>query len=207
MPTWPSGSKASTANVDAGTDSITSARADIKQNFDNVNTIIDTFNITTPSDGDLLQYSSSSGLWEQVASSTIGNQTSFAVFNMTATEELVAGTIYRKAINIQVDPSGLIDQDSTGQFTFNLASGTYMFMPMNILAADTVSNPNFYNETDAVSLLLGNFNEIASTGESLLQFVTPTVTLGATKTISLRMTASVSGDRFHNGSYLLIKLA
>jgi len=48
MPTWPSGSKASTANVDAGSDSITSARADIKQNFDNVNDIIDFYDPTGP---------------------------------------------------------------------------------------------------------------------------------------------------------------
>ena len=38
---WPSGSKAGTTNVDAGTDSVSNARADIKQNIDNVNTIID----------------------------------------------------------------------------------------------------------------------------------------------------------------------
>ena len=36
---WPSGTKAVTTNVDAGTDSVTSARGDIKQNIDNVNTI------------------------------------------------------------------------------------------------------------------------------------------------------------------------
>ena len=40
---WPNASKASTANVDAGTDSISNARADIKQNIDNVNEIIDEF--------------------------------------------------------------------------------------------------------------------------------------------------------------------
>lgn len=72
MPTWPSGSKASTNNVDEGTDLISNARADIKQNFDNVNDIIDTFNISSPNNGDLLQYSSSSGQWEQVASSSVG---------------------------------------------------------------------------------------------------------------------------------------
>ena len=42
---WPSGSKAGTTNVDADTDNISNARADIKQNIDNVNDIIDTFNI------------------------------------------------------------------------------------------------------------------------------------------------------------------
>tara|TARA_Y100001938_G_C7984100_1_gene375956 strand:- start:367 stop:861 length:495 start_codon:yes stop_codon:yes gene_type:complete len=40
---WPNASKASTANVDAGTDSVSNARADIKQNIDNVNQIIDEF--------------------------------------------------------------------------------------------------------------------------------------------------------------------
>ena len=57
---WPSGTKASTNNVDAPNDLVANARADIKQNIDNVNAIIDEFNISSPSDGDLLQYSSSS---------------------------------------------------------------------------------------------------------------------------------------------------
>ena len=52
---WPSGTKAPTTNVDAGTDSITSARADIKQNIDNVNEIITHLNISSPNNGDLLQ--------------------------------------------------------------------------------------------------------------------------------------------------------
>jgi len=72
MPTWPSGTKASTTNVDQGSDQISSARADIKQNIDNVNDIIDTFNISSPTDGDLLQYSTSTGKWEQVASTSVG---------------------------------------------------------------------------------------------------------------------------------------
>tara|TARA_A100001011_G_scaffold395914_1_gene492284 strand:+ start:680 stop:1177 length:498 start_codon:yes stop_codon:yes gene_type:complete len=45
---WPSGSKAGTTNVDAGTDSVSNARADIKQNIDNVNTIIDFYDATGP---------------------------------------------------------------------------------------------------------------------------------------------------------------
>ena len=76
---WPSGSKAPTTNVDAGTDSITSARADIKQNIDNVNDIIDHLNISSPTDGDVLKYSSSSGKWEQVASTSISSNTKFEI--------------------------------------------------------------------------------------------------------------------------------
>ena len=45
---WPSGTKAVTTNVDAGTDSVTSARGDIKQNIDNVNTIIDFYDASGP---------------------------------------------------------------------------------------------------------------------------------------------------------------
>ena len=43
MTTWPSSTKASTANVDSGYDKPRLARPDIKQNIDNVNDIIDYF--------------------------------------------------------------------------------------------------------------------------------------------------------------------
>ena len=44
MPTFPSISAASTANVDNGSDSISLARPDIKTTLDNVNSIISTYN-------------------------------------------------------------------------------------------------------------------------------------------------------------------
>lgn len=59
---WPSSTKASTANVDAGSDSISLARPDIKQNIDNVNSIIDEFNIASPSVGQTLVYDGS--VWQ-----------------------------------------------------------------------------------------------------------------------------------------------
>ena len=64
MATWPSGSKASTANLDAGTDSPRLARADIKQNVDNVNAIIDMFNISSPTNGQILKYNASNTRFE-----------------------------------------------------------------------------------------------------------------------------------------------
>lgn len=64
MATWPSGTKASTANLDAGTDKPSLARPDIKQNVDNVNSIIDMFNITSPSDGQILKYNLSNTRFE-----------------------------------------------------------------------------------------------------------------------------------------------
>ena len=64
MATWPSGTKASTTNLDAGTDSPASARADIKQNTDNVNSIIDMFNIATPSNNQILKYNTTNTRFE-----------------------------------------------------------------------------------------------------------------------------------------------
>lgn len=67
MATWPSGSKASTANLDAGTDKPSLARPDIKQNVDNVNDIIDMFNITSPTNGQILKYNTSNSRFELAA--------------------------------------------------------------------------------------------------------------------------------------------
>ena len=67
MATWPSGSKASTTNLDAGTDRPSLARADIKQNVDNVNSIIDMFNIATPSNEQILKYNAGNSRFELVA--------------------------------------------------------------------------------------------------------------------------------------------
>ena len=64
MATWPAGSKAGTTNLDAGTDSPRLARPDIKQNVDNVNAIIDMFNIDSPSANQILKYNSSNARFE-----------------------------------------------------------------------------------------------------------------------------------------------
>ena len=72
MPTWPSGTKAGTTNVDNPNDLVVDARADIKQNIDNVNDIIDTFSITSPNDGDVLQYNSTAGTFSPVAGVGVG---------------------------------------------------------------------------------------------------------------------------------------
>lgn len=74
---WPKNTKASTNNVDEGTDLISNARGDIKQNIDNVNSMIDTFDIGGDSagqiaDGDILKYNSSASAFQPVASTAIG---------------------------------------------------------------------------------------------------------------------------------------
>jgi hypothetical protein len=79
MATWPTGTKASTANLDAGTDSPRLARPDIKQNVDNVNAIIDMFNIDGPTNGQILKYNTSNARFELDTDAT-GSATAATTF-------------------------------------------------------------------------------------------------------------------------------
>ena len=67
MPTWPAGTKASTDNLDQGSDSPRLARADLLQNVQNVNAIIDTFNISGPTNGQILKYSTANARFDLAA--------------------------------------------------------------------------------------------------------------------------------------------
>ncbi len=93
MATWPSGSKAGTTNLDAGTDSPRLARPDIKQNVDNVNAIIDMFNIDSPSANQVLKYNNSNARFE--LGSDTGSNGIKIVGDDSATITIAdAGTLY-----------------------------------------------------------------------------------------------------------------
>jgi len=206
---WPSGSKAPTTNVDSGTDSITSARADIKQNIDNVNDIIDHLNISSPTDGDVLKYSSSSGKWEQVASTSISSNTKFAVFNRasTGTDELVSGTTYRAGLNVHLDPDSIMGaMDSAGGNTFDLSAGSYIIMPMSIMADSNTADISLWNDTDDSLILTGSWDQVHNIDEAILEFLNPTFTLAGTKTCSWRQTYSGMTLGSYAGTHLLIKI-
>ena len=90
MATWPT-SSASTANLDAGTDKPSLARADLKTNVDNTNAIIDMFNVTaSPANNQILKYSSSTTKFEMVAAPTSG-MTSFTVAGDSGTQTVEDG--------------------------------------------------------------------------------------------------------------------
>lgn len=153
MPTWPSATKASTANVDAGTDQISLARADIKQNIDNVNDIIDTFNIAAPSNGDLMQYSSSTSKWEKVSATSVSTKVKIA--NLTIKSGVNAGVLiggtYRLDILSKSDPDNfitLLDVDSAGEYArFSLAAGTYGMHTQFLAGSSGNAEPLLYNVT------------------------------------------------------------
>ena len=75
MATWPSSSKAGTTHLDSGSDSPRLARVDIKQNVDNVNDIIDMFDIDSPTNTQILKYNSSTTKFELATDSASGGIT------------------------------------------------------------------------------------------------------------------------------------
>lgn len=124
--TWPT-TKAGTTNVDEGKDSIRLARPDIKQNIDNTNDIIDTFSITSPSDGDILEYNSSTSKFENVS----GVQSSPATFALEFDSEIDYTTSlldYGGGLTITGSNSTGVsvgNPDSAGQDTITFPAGTY----------------------------------------------------------------------------------
>ena len=72
MTTWPSASKATTTHLDSGTDSPRLARPELKQNVDNVNDIIDMFNISSPTNNQILKYSTAAGRFELATDTSTG---------------------------------------------------------------------------------------------------------------------------------------
>lgn len=123
MPTWPSGSKASTTNVDQPNDLIRLARPDIKQNIDNVNDIIDTFNIATPNNNDTLQYNSTTGVWDSVAGFTKATAV-IDSFNLSYSASL---TDYSGGFSIVgTQNAGITTGTSGGKSTLTIPAGTWI---------------------------------------------------------------------------------
>lgn len=207
---WPSGTKASTANVDAGTDLLSLARPDIKQNIDNVNTIIDEFNIASPNNGDLMQYSTSSGKWEPVSANDVGAVNRLAVLAIQAGEELVTGNTYRRFYDVKVDPNNIITEDSAGGgYTFELAAGTYYAEAVTVIVDDSEAQLTIHNETDNSTAITFVNDEIGTTADSFLKPGPEfgIVTIADTKTFSFRQTNSNNTNRNMAGVFKIIKLS
>jgi hypothetical protein len=178
MTTWPATTKASTTHVDAGTDQISLARADIKQNIDNVNDIIDIFDIASPTNGDLIKYNSSTTKWEKVASTAVGSTVKFAI--LTIKSGAGAGVAitggFRLDITAKSDADNMItllDVDSAGEHArFSLAPGTYGMHTQTDAAYGGNEEPILYNVTAAE-----NFNASLRTNINFYKVLSVTTTL------------------------------
>lgn len=126
---WPSGTKAGTTNVDAGTDKISLARPDIKQNIDNVNSIID-------------HYSDSGGPYSSVGTYTA--QQSASLQTLTAADLSISNPQVAWNLNT-AQVAQLTNTQSTKTYSINItngiAGGTYILIIHN----NTTANDNVFN--------------------------------------------------------------
>ena len=179
--TWPASTKAGTTNIDAGSDKPALARPDIQQNIDNVNAIIDEFDIASPSNGDILTYNSTSGAWEPGAAST---GTNVALITRTSlSEQNVSSNIYRLGYT-ESDPNGFVT--AVDSFQIQLAAGSYLFDCFQSETDQTAATLEIYDETNTTDLLNIGYNEIGSTGEGYRQGKT-IQTFAGTTNISFRV--------------------
>ena len=192
MTTWPSATKASTTNVDAGTDQISLARADIKQNMDNVNDIIDIFNIASPTNGDLMQYNSSTTKWEKVASTTIGSTTKAAQISFGTGQSISGGYRHQISLSGIEDAYGIITL-SDSNYRFALTAGTYQFCNVNgggTTNVGSATNNTIYNYTDSADVTTFTVNRDTSPSPAVILPASTFKVFTSTKTLELRTSGS-----------------
>ena len=154
MTTWPSGSKASTSNLDSGSDKPRLARADLKTNVDNVNDIIDFFNDGTGSitvTGD--QINLNKGYKENINALT--SATSISVDGNTASVHSVLlehdATFTISNMTAGQNVSIIVTQNSTGNNTGSFSSVKF---PTGVATALSTGA----NEIDVVNIFFDGTN-------------------------------------------------
>tara|TARA_Y100001963_G_C6791855_1_gene455973 strand:- start:5594 stop:6199 length:606 start_codon:yes stop_codon:yes gene_type:complete len=146
MPTWPT-TKASTNNVDSGSDKPRLAREDIKQNIDNVNSIIDIFNIGSVSEGQTLVYDSDNARFN------VGNvqQKSIGIFAQTLTS---FDDSTRKVDITWTDQYGLVSDSSNDKhFDINATCFVEVFVVKNVASGGygTIPSLDLFKHDDSSS--------------------------------------------------------
>ena len=154
MATWPTGTKASTANLDAGTDSPRLARADIKQNVDNVNAIIDMFNINSPSNDQVLKYNTSNARFELGTDSTgsavsattfVGDDSTGTAVNPGETFKIAGAT----GITTAVSGDTITITGTAQDFTYASLTGTPTIPSLGDI---TITNSTLASSGDTIDL-------------------------------------------------------
>jgi hypothetical protein len=168
MATWPTGTKAGTTHLDSGTDSPRLARPDIKQNVDNVNSVIDMFNIDSPTNGQILKYNTSNARFELDTDATgsavsattfVGDDSTGTAVNPGETFKIAGGT------NITTAVSGdTVTITGTAQdFTYAALTGT---PTIPTVVSDLTNDSGFITDDGNGDLTITN-STIASSGDTI----------------------------------------
>lgn len=128
---WPSGTKAGVTNVDAGTDKISLARPDIKQNIDNVNSIID-------------HYSDSGGPYSSVGTYTaqqVAQPGTLTSVDMSLSTLPVDWNLNTAQVGRLSVATGVTNKTYNITVTNGIAGGTYIF----IINHESNTDTNVFN--------------------------------------------------------------
>ena len=192
MATWPAGTKASTANCDSGSDSPRLFRSDAKQNIDNVNAIIDMFNIDSPSANQILKYNTSNARFELAADATgTSAGITFSGDDSSGINIADGGALY-----IQGGTNITTTTNSDGTLTIN-GPDTSSFITAS--SSDTLTNKsgNVSQFTNDAGYLTNNGNgDITFTGSTMTSPSNADITLDPAGTGDINLNATA---RFNVG--------
>jgi len=167
MATWPS-SKATTTHLDNSADDPNQARVDIKLNVENVNKIIDYFTVSTPAEGDILQYDSADARWENKTVAESGLQ-KVAYASLLTNDGQGSVNFYR--FDEISDPYGIATY-SSGKL--RLETGTYTIEGgVMIDASNYDSNPFFTADGTNALAVTRKSTSGATIGTSLENYFIP----------------------------------
>ena len=214
MTTWPAGTKASTDNLDQGSDSPRLARADLLQNVQNVNSIIDIFNISSPTNNQILKYSTANGRFDLAAEAqgptgatgatgATGPTGATGVTGATgpagSTGATGAGTTGATGATGPTGATGVTGATgpagATGTFSGTLASN----IDVNSYSIVSASNGNIAitpNGTGKTQIKNLNYSEAAPYSVTYAATITPDVANGNIQTVTL--TGNVTLSAFAN---------
>ena len=168
MATWPTGTKAGTTHLDAGTDSPRLARPDIKQNVDNVNSVIDMFNIDSPTNGQILKYNTSNARFEldtdatgsaTAATTFVGDDSSGTAVNPGETFKIAGAT----GISTAVSGDTITITGTAQDFTYASLTGT---PTIPTVVSDLTNDSGFITDDGNGDLTITN-STIASSGSTI----------------------------------------
>ena len=146
---WPT-TKATTTALDQGSDNPNLARPEIKQNIDNVNSIIDEFSdvsISTPTDGQVLTYNDTNSRWENAdATGGSGGGETVVYLGFDGTTS-VDSSPWRYYHFTELSDAGSVATVTSG--VLQLATGTYVMdvSTMYDTASNLESNPRLRNQS------------------------------------------------------------
>jgi hypothetical protein len=169
---WPT-KKAGTDYVDSDNDPIWRARIDINQNIQNVNSIIDSFDIASPNNLDYLAYDTASESF-QAQQNLDGYIALLDLDNLPDTSDSVGGYVQDYAGSIAITAGSELNlttsNDSAGRKLLNIPAGTYVLTPTNLM---TTIGPAIIrlrdNDTNDELVILSNYQLV---NEGNLRFMT-----------------------------------